>query len=303
MKFVCPLALLAAAGTTLAQTQLYSVSFNGQLHTLNTATGAATLVGATGFDRLNSAAMDSGGIIYAGRGRNPTVPTDTNKLIKINPATGAGTQVFDFGGSNDLRGLAFANGDVLYALQDNATADSLMTVNLTTGVVTLVGATGRSDLQGLTATPSGELFAIGVSPAGAIYKLDPMTGVATLVPGSTAGNDNQAIEYASGTRAYAARANLVTIDLLTGATLLIGPTGLTDIRGLAGWRPSPGTPTCYANCDLSTAAPILNVNDFICFNNLFAAGDSNANCDQSTIAPVLNVNDFTCFLNLFAAGC
>ena len=28
-----------------------------------------------------------------------------------------------------------------------------------------------------------------------------------------------------------------------------------------------------------------------------------ANCDQSTIAPILNINDFQCFLNKFAAGC
>ena len=28
-----------------------------------------------------------------------------------------------------------------------------------------------------------------------------------------------------------------------------------------------------------------------------------ANCDASTNPPVLNVNDFTCFLNLYAAGC
>ena len=61
--------------------------------------------------------------------------------------------------------------------------------------------------------------------------------------------------------------------------------------------------TCYANCDASTNAPILNVNDFICFNNLFAAGNSLANCDASTIAPTLNVNDFTCFLNKYASGC
>jgi hypothetical protein len=60
---------------------------------------------------------------------------------------------------------------------------------------------------------------------------------------------------------------------------------------------------CYANCDASTLPPILNVNDFICFNNRFAAGDSYANCDASTVAPVLNVNDFTCFLNKYAAGC
>ena len=61
--------------------------------------------------------------------------------------------------------------------------------------------------------------------------------------------------------------------------------------------------TCYANCDGSTAVPFLNVNDFICFNNYFAAGNAYANCDASTVAPVLNVNDFTCFLNKYAAGC
>jgi hypothetical protein len=60
---------------------------------------------------------------------------------------------------------------------------------------------------------------------------------------------------------------------------------------------------CYANCDGSSAAPILNVNDFTCFLNRFAAADAYANCDASSIAPVLNVNDFTCFLNKFAAGC
>jgi hypothetical protein len=60
---------------------------------------------------------------------------------------------------------------------------------------------------------------------------------------------------------------------------------------------------CYANCDRSTNIPVLNVNDFLCFSNLFAAGDPAANCDGSTIQPVLNVGDFVCFLNTFAAGC
>ncbi len=60
---------------------------------------------------------------------------------------------------------------------------------------------------------------------------------------------------------------------------------------------------CYANCDESTASPILNINDFQCFLGIFAAGFNAANCDGSTSAPVLNVNDFNCFLNVFAAGC
>ena len=60
---------------------------------------------------------------------------------------------------------------------------------------------------------------------------------------------------------------------------------------------------CYANCDNSTTAPVLNVADFTCFLNRFAAGESYANCDESTTAPVLNVADFTCFLQSFAGGC
>jgi hypothetical protein len=48
---------------------------------------------------------------------------------------------------------------------------------------------------------------------------------------------------------------------------------------------------------------VLNVQDFACFLNSFAAGDSYANCDHSTAVPVLNVQDFACFLNSFAAGC
>ncbi len=63
------------------------------------------------------------------------------------------------------------------------------------------------------------------------------------------------------------------------------------------------TMSCYPNCDASTIAPVLNVLDFSCFLNRFAAGDTYANCDNSTTAPVLNVLDFSCFLNKFAAGC
>jgi glucose/arabinose dehydrogenase len=61
--------------------------------------------------------------------------------------------------------------------------------------------------------------------------------------------------------------------------------------------------SCYANCDDSTQAPVLNVLDFNCFINRFTANDVSANCDLSTAAPILNVLDFNCFLNRFVAGC
>jgi hypothetical protein len=65
-----------------------------------------------------------------------------------------------------------------------------------------------------------------------------------------------------------------------------------------------GPPLCYANCDLSSAAAVLNVQDFTCFLKRFAAGDeAYANCDNSTTWPALNAQDFTCFLQRYAAGC
>jgi hypothetical protein len=85
-----------------------------------------------------------------------------------------------------------------------------------------------------------------------------------------------------------------------------------------GWRHGfksymlQGGPVCYANCDGSTTPPILNVEDFTCFINEFAAAQTlpheqqlthYANCDQSSTPPVLNVEDFTCFINRFAQGC
>jgi hypothetical protein len=74
-------------------------------------------------------------------------------------------------------------------------------------------------------------------------------------------------------------------------------------------------PECYANCDESTTAPVVNVQDFSCFLQKYSEGCASPtsgpggvgpcypNCDQSTSAPFLNVADFTCFLQRFVQGC
>ncbi len=107
---------------------------------------------------------------------------------------------------------------------------------------------------------------------------------------------------------------------VTTGTLTIGPVvradeGIIDalvtdacgpavsLRGVLGV-----TVPCYANCDQSTGAPMINANDFQCFLNTYAAGCGDptncyVNCDGSTIAPILTANDFQCFLNAYAAGC
>ena len=61
---------------------------------------------------------------------------------------------------------------------------------------------------------------------------------------------------------------------------------------------------CYPNCDHAVGVqPCLNVLDFGCFLNRFAAGSPYCNCDGSTTPPILNVLDFMCFANRFVAGC
>jgi hypothetical protein len=98
----------------------------------------------------------------------------------------------------------------------------------------------------------------------------------------------------------------------SGTFSLTGTIGQPDAAVSAGgpfqcaggfWGGAVAAQVCYANCDNSTTAPALNVLDFQCFLNRFAAADAYANCDGSTTAPVLNVLDFQCFLNRFAAGC
>jgi hypothetical protein len=83
----------------------------------------------------------------------------------------------------------------------------------------------------------------------------------------------------------------------------VGPWGTDPVGDWMTMQLIAAAPPCYANCDGSTIAPILNVSDFICFGNRFVAGDTWANCDGSTTAPILNVSDYICFNNLFAAGC
>ncbi len=56
-------------------------------------------------------------------------------------------------------------------------------------------------------------------------------------------------------------------------------------------------PTCYADCDESGA---LGIDDFICFQTMFALADPYADCDESGL---LGIDDFICFQTQFALGC
>ena len=64
------------------------------------------------------------------------------------------------------------------------------------------------------------------------------------------------------------------------------------------------TPGCYADCDTTTGQGVLDIFDFLCFGNRFAANDPYAcDCDTSTGLGVCDIFDFLCFGNAFSAGC
>jgi hypothetical protein len=103
--------------------------------------------------------------------------------------------------------------------------------------------------------------------------------------------------YTVYSRAFAAQTGAPVTERALVGTIIVDPS-----------CPVP----CYANCDGSVAAPVLNVEDFACFINEFSAAQMlphdqqvlhYANCDGSVAAPVLNVEDFSCFVNRFAQGC
>ncbi len=61
---------------------------------------------------------------------------------------------------------------------------------------------------------------------------------------------------------------------------------------------------CYADCDKSTGNGVLDIFDFLCFQNSFVLGEPYAcDCDTSTGVGVCDVFDFLCFQNAFVVGC
>jgi hypothetical protein len=232
------------------------------------------------------------------------------KLWTIDPATGAAAYVGNISGASGIiNGLGYdPHNDVLYGVVQ--ATGQLVTINTTSAVATAIGAPNGGTIGGLEFDPNSSVL-FGIDDSGGASKLvkwadptQPMTVVGSLGAGIADCNglavtdDGMLWTVNAGTKA------LLRVSPASGAATVIGTTGgeFGASYGMAAVL-TPQTTACYANCDHSTTPPVLNVNDFICFQAAFAAGDPYANCDGSTTPPVLNVNDFICFQAAFAAGC
>ncbi len=290
-----------------AQPVLFAVRTNGDLLWLNSLSGNTQAIGPSGVTSASVAAAT----YYGGRDANIDVlytadPARPDDLAQIDRWTGTlrvTNTVTGRPAGYTVRALAvvpqpFYGYPTLYTLLHNpdpSAPDLLATI---TSTFTVVGPTNRRDLISLAVNRSGQIYAVGADNGGNLFHLDSGTGAATLIGGGMLAA-TRGLSFVPDGRLLAAGASLLQIDTATGQATTLGPTGFDDICGIGAFF------SCYIDCNSGGPPPMLNVLDFSCFINRFAAGSPYANCDESSVRPVLNVNDFGCFLNRWASlqGC
>jgi hypothetical protein len=141
-------------------------------------------------------------------------------------------------------GLASAQTPMAY----EATGSDLFgPINLTTGAFTESGDMGQL-LSGLGVGPGGLLYG-GVSGGSTLYQVDPVSGSLTTVGTSSAVYTDFG-STTSGVYGFDASLNLYSVNTTTGASTLIGPTGLSAINYVGA---STGSDTLY----FATGTPVI----------------------------------------------
>jgi len=230
---------LACPPAAEADTILYGVTWLGDFVQIDKSTGAAAVIGKVGYGSLNSMAVDSHGRLFASG-------NTANKLIEIDPTTGEGAVKVQFTGmpsGYNPRGLAFDADDNLYAVlsqQSLGEIDLLARIDVETGAVTVIGETGRKDLQGLDFGPDGVLY--GAAVYAGLASLDVESGAVVDIIGDDGFDpDDQTLEFDVDGTLYAAQYNLQIVDPFTGEGTVVGDLGTaSSVRGLA-IIPEPAT--------------------------------------------------------------
>ncbi|HZS06001.1 MAG TPA: DUF4394 domain-containing protein [Blastocatellia bacterium] len=193
---------------------LYAVSNASRLYTINTTTGATSLVGNTFSPPISGTAI--------GFDFNPVpdrirLVTDADQNIRLNPNNGtvAGTDT----------NLAYATGDPNAAANPNVVASAYNTNSAGVPATTLYGIDSNLDIVVLQGSPSGApnspntgllttVGALGVNTTADVgFDIAPQTGA----------------PFASLTPQGATQSSLYTVNLTTGAATLIGTIGASEI--------------------------------------------------------------------------
>jgi hypothetical protein len=209
-----------------------NASSPGALITIDPATGAGTLVGPTGIvGSLNDPGVPALAIRSTGEILAMDIGTGS-RLYWIDATTGAATLVATTALASPPA-IAYDGGDILWAV-DNV--GKLYTLDDQTGASVLVGATGAF-IKGMAFDPTtGVLW--GSDASSAVFTINVQTGAATLV-GSTGLAPSPDIYFDAAGTLYGASGggfninNLITVDKVSGAGLVVGSIGFASVAGMA----------------------------------------------------------------------
>ena len=199
---------------------LYAIQDGGltsvvdRLYTIDPTTGTTTLVGNCSHNGLQGLASDLAGTLYAwdvGPGTGVGVG-----LVTVDPLTGASTDVDpNVGNAVDIQCLATSPAGVLYGGRN-----ALFTLDTTTGVATLVGSGGFTDLRGMEFVPAAScsLFnGSGVNPTVCSCATAPVLGTTWNLAVTPAANTVLTLLFAS------VAALPVPVPLFGGEALIAPP--------------------------------------------------------------------------------
>jgi len=178
---------------------LYAISYdNSNLYTIDTATGAYTLVGTATSPNGNWTGLSGApdGTLY---GIVSTCGTSSS-LVTVDPATGAVTDLGDLTGVGCGIDLAYNTNDDMIYIVDLVT-DSLYKVDPATMTTTLVGALGANAnyAQGMDfEEETGTLYWAAYTTQGELRIIDTTTGASTLVGAFPGGAEVDSFGFATG---------------------------------------------------------------------------------------------------------
>jgi hypothetical protein len=220
------------------------VGWSGDVYQIDLATGNSSLIGYSGYSKLNAMAKAPDGTMYA---------MSDSDLLSIDPVTGLATYVATTS-LNSVRGLAFDSSGTLYAAENPIPTaideDILYTIDVGTGATNFIGATGFFGIQGMSFS-GNVLYAFDIGNGSGIgdglITIDPATGVSTDVnPGvNGSGSQAQCLFTDNAGNLYCAASELFSVDKATGVVTVIGGGGFS-VRGAE---------------VLGTSGPVLMVNN------------------------------------------
>lgn len=240
--------LFLAVTTVQAQSRniLFSARGGGNLtdlYILDPSNGSVLLdLGPTGFSISGLRFDPTTGVLYGSTANR----LSAGDLITLNPITGAGTFVGNFGIANHtMADIAFTRNGTLYGWAEPS-RDDLHIINKATGAATDVGNAGLSTFgSGLAANSQDVLYFTGNGPSGALRIVDKNTGLTTVVTNMSGaplpGGSINALAFDSHNVLYAINggdfgpnslAHLVIINTTTGVITDLGPT-LNSMDALA----------------------------------------------------------------------